>query len=97
MLKIKKIFGIFTLTSILLASTFSMVKAETLTLDNNNWNPQTKKKLETLLSENSGKGKKVIFDFDNTVVSRDIGEATFAWLVKNNKFSASELNPFPGF
>lgn len=49
-----------------------------------NWNPQSRLKINKLLKNNAFKNKKVIFDFDNTTVSRDIGEATFAYLVKNN-------------
>lgn len=49
-----------------------------------NWNPEARKKINKLIKDNAFKHKKVIFDFDNTTVSRDIGEATFAYLVKNN-------------
>lgn len=52
-------------------------------LETGNWNHQTRIKINKLLKTNAFKHKKVIFDFDNTTVSRDIGEATFAYLVKN--------------
>lgn len=49
------------------------------------WLPETRKKLIELIDKNRNSGKKVIFDFDNTVICRDIGEATFAQLVKTDK------------
>ena len=34
-------------------------------LQEGNWNPQTKQRLEKLLSENAGQNKKVVFDFNS--------------------------------
>lgn len=59
-------------------------------LETYNWNEKTRVNLNKLILENSFKNKKVIFDFDNTTVSRDIGEATFAYLLKNNKIAINE-------
>lgn len=67
-------------------------------LEKYNWNNETRVKLEKILNENSQKNKKVIFDFDNTVISRDIGEATFAYLLKNNMIDKEKIRAFsPSF
>ncbi len=55
-----------------------------VTLPQGNWMPTIKSRLENLIQENKNKSKIVIFDFDNTMVSRDIGEATFATLAIEN-------------
>jgi hypothetical protein len=47
------------------------------------WEPQTRKALQDLISRGSGKELPVVFDFDNTIVSGDIGEATLAVLVRD--------------
>ncbi len=72
------------------------VSANQINLINANWNLKTKQNLEKLLTKNAGKGKKVIFDFDNTTVSRDIGDATFAQLVKDGQINPEnfkEISP----
>ncbi len=43
-----------------------------------NWNPAVKARLEKLIAANAGQGKICVFDFDNTTICRDIGEATMA-------------------
>jgi len=45
-----------------------------------NWNPEVKARLEKLIAANANQGKICIFDFDNTTLCRDIGEATMAAL-----------------
>ena len=45
-----------------------------------NWNPEVKVRLEKLIAANAGQGKICVFDFDNTTICRDIGEATMAAL-----------------
>ncbi len=52
-----------------------------------NWNPAVKAKLETIITENAFQGKKAVFDFDNTTICRDIGEATFAAMVEAGKLT----------
>jgi len=46
------------------------------------WNPQTRAALERLIRQGAGKNLPVVFDFDNTLVCGDIGEATLAVLAK---------------
>lgn len=58
--------------------------------DGGNWDPQTKASLEKLLNKNSFKNKLVILDFDGTTVSRDIGDATFGYLVGEKKLKINE-------
>ena len=45
-----------------------------------NWNPEVKAGLEKFIAANAGQGKICVFDFDNTTICRDIGEATMAAL-----------------
>ena len=40
-----------------------------------------KEKLKTIIAKGSGKGYTAVFDFDNTILCRDIGEATFAVMI----------------
>jgi len=46
----------------------------------NNWSIGNRHKLSEIISENANMGKSAIFDFDNTTLCRDIGEATMAQL-----------------
>ncbi len=54
------------------------------------WAPEVRTRLEQLLRRGAGKGWPVVFDFDNTIVCGDIGEATLAVL-------ARERPDHPGF
>ncbi|MHC4504630.1 MAG: HAD family hydrolase, partial [Planctomycetota bacterium] len=54
----------------------------TVKLRPGNWVPSVRAELEALIARNAGKGRKVVFDFDNTLICRDIGEATFAAMVE---------------
>ena len=47
------------------------------------WLPAVRERLEALLRNGSGQGLPVVFDFDNTIVCGDIGEATLAMLVRD--------------
>lgn len=55
------------------------VLAAEITL-NGNWAPEVKTRLEAKIAANAGQGKVCVFDFDNTTICRDIGEATMAAL-----------------
>jgi hypothetical protein len=46
------------------------------------WTEGTKSALERLVREGAGKGLPAVFDFDNTIVCGDIGEATLALLAR---------------
>lgn len=72
-----------------LAFPLGSAQAATFQLEPGNWNPAVRSQLENLLGSHSWQGKKVVLDFDNTLVSRDIGEATFAQLLISNKIKRS--------
>jgi phosphoserine phosphatase len=91
---IKKIIGSFTVSLLVLPFFNMQVMANPFRLIEGNWNLKTRQRLEKLLNDNANKGKKVVFDFDNTMVSRDMGDATFAWLVKENKINKSSIKAF---
>lgn len=90
---INKIFKLV-ISSIIISSFMAVPSfAGGIHLISGNWNPETKAKLEKLLNTNANKGKKVVFDFDNTTVSRDIGDGTFAWMIKNKMINTAEIKP----
>ena len=62
---------------IALFSTLALAGSVTL---KGNWNPEVKARLEKLIAANAGQNKICVFDFDNTTLCRDIGEATMAAL-----------------
>ena len=47
------------------------------------WTPEVRDSLERLIQRGAGQGLPVVFDFDNTIVCGDIGEATMAVLARN--------------
>lgn len=49
------------------------------------WTPEVRAWLEALIQRGAGRGLPVAFDFDNTLVCGDIGEATLALLVKQHR------------
>jgi hypothetical protein len=57
------------------------------------WNKQTRLGLEKLIRRGAGQGLPVVFDFDNTIICGDIGEATLAVLVRDRILSAAKLSP----
>jgi len=67
------------LTGLMLCLFATTVLAQPITLQGN-WNPAVKARLEKLIAANAGQGKICVFDFDNTTLCRDIGEATMAAL-----------------
>lgn len=56
-----------------------------------NWNPHVKARLESLIAGNAGKGKIAVFDFDNTMICRDIGESSFAAMVEKGVLTAGNI------
>jgi len=64
------------------------------------WSPAIRARLTALIDQGAGKRLPVVFDFDNTLVCGDIGEATLAMLTREQKLTpnalpASLLPPFP--
>ncbi|MCU0843736.1 MAG: hypothetical protein MUC76_02285 [Spirochaetes bacterium] len=58
-----------------------------MVLTEKGWSERTRSGLERLIESGSGKNLPVVFDFDNTIVCGDIGEATLAMLAKEGGIS----------
>ena len=52
------------------------------------WAPEARERLERLIRAGRGWGLPVVFDFDNTIVCGDIGEATLAILVRRGSITS---------
>jgi phosphoserine phosphatase len=57
----------------------------------NGWYSGAKTDLEDLINANADKGEIAIFDFDNTILCRDIGEALFDQLIDENKIKIDNI------
>ena len=55
------------------------------------WNPKTRRALERLIDRGAGKNLPVVFDFDNTLVCGDVGEATLAVLIRDGIVKPAKL------
>jgi phosphoserine phosphatase len=55
------------------------------------WSERTRAGLERLIESGAGKGHAAVFDFDNTIVCGDIGEATFALLAKEKLIKKDDI------
>ena len=55
------------------------------------WNPKTRRALERLIDRGAGKNLPVVFDFDNTLVCGDVGEATLAVLIRDGTVKPAKL------
>lgn len=55
------------------------------------WAPATRAWLEERIRCGAGRGWPVAFDFDNTLVCGDVGEATLAWLVRHRRLRAETV------
>ena len=60
-------------------------------LESPGWAAPVKQWLENLILAGSGKGLPVVFDFDNTIVCGDIGEATLAMLIRDGVLKFHQL------
>jgi phosphoserine phosphatase len=60
-------------------------RANAALLTDPGWAPATRAWLEERIRRGAGRGWPVAFDFDNTLVCGDVGEATLAWLVKHRR------------
>jgi hypothetical protein len=56
------------------------------------WNEETRRALEGIINEGAGQQLPVAFDFDNTIVCGDIGEATLAVLARSGVLTPAKLN-----
>ncbi len=69
----------------------STSKTPAIELQSPGWTPGARSALQRLIRNGSGKGLPVVFDFDNTIVSGDIGEAVLAQLVKSGRLQISAI------
>ena len=56
------------------------------------WNDQARRSLEKLIERGAGQGLPVVFDFDNTLISGDVGEATLAILAAEGRLTPANLS-----
>lgn len=66
-------------------------KKTKISLESLNWSVDNKYKLEEILNKNVFKNKKVILDFDNTIISRDLGEYSFLKLIEYNLINIDKV------
>jgi hypothetical protein len=57
------------------------------------WTAPVRDALEALIRRGSGRGLPVTFDFDNTILGGDIGEATMAILTRNGLLNPARIPP----
>src|SRR5688572_19285610 len=62
-----------------------------LELESRGWNPAVRAHLQRLITKNAGRNLPVVFDFDNTIVCGDIGEATLAILARSGKLDPKRV------
>jgi hypothetical protein len=55
------------------------------------WSPSVRRRLNQLIRDGSGRGLAVAFDFDNTLVCGDVGEATLAVLVRERQLRPARM------
>jgi hypothetical protein len=56
------------------------------------WNDRARRLLQQLIERGAGKGLPVVFDFDNTVISGDVGEAVLAILAAEGRLTPASLS-----
>ncbi len=54
------------------------------------WLPRVRVRLEEIVRAHAHRGRAVVFDFDNTLICRDLGDATLATLAAGDLFTRSE-------
>ncbi|MFN8369436.1 MAG: hypothetical protein U0T83_02290 [Bacteriovoracaceae bacterium] len=55
------------------------------------WNEATRAKLSKIIKEGKNQNNFAVFDFDNTVICRDIGEATAAYMIRENILTRNNI------
>lgn len=58
-------------------------KPDATQLITGNWAPATRARIQAVIDENAGKGRYVVFDFDNTSVIFDVQEALLVYQTEN--------------
>jgi len=67
------------------------MRAASWKLQEPGWTDRVRNRLETLIRQGAGNGLPVVFDFDNTIVCGDIGEATLAVLARSGLLDLKKL------
>ncbi|BBM87907.1 haloacid dehalogenase-like hydrolase [Candidatus Uabimicrobium amorphum] len=82
------------ITLLLCFFTINIYADKAVSLEPHSWCPVVKEQLEKLIADNAHKNKKVVFDFDNTMICRDIGEAMFVTMAMDQKLQLHrDLHP----
>ncbi len=55
------------------------------------WTPHARRCIQTIIDEGAGKGHLALFDFDNTILCRDIGDATLSVLVRDGLITPDSI------
>ena len=76
------------------------LRAASWKLQEPGWTDRVRNRLEALIKQGAGRGLPVVFDFDNTIVCGDIGEATLGgasalWTSYARKIARELLPPLP--
>ena len=56
------------------------------------WNDKARRSLQRLIERGAGQGLPVVFDFDNTIISGDVGEATLAILGAEGRLTPANVS-----
>src|SRR5690242_8987817 len=56
------------------------------------WNGQARHSLQQLIERGAGQGLPVVFDFDNTIISGDVGEAVLAILGAEGRLTPANVS-----
>ena len=75
------------------------MKRNPIKLHSRGWNEPTRRALEKLIRRGAGQDLPVVFDFDNTIICGDIGEATLAVLTRDGWLQPARIpeNISPSF
>lgn len=81
------------------AKTRHRVQPASWKLQEPGWTDGVRSRLERLIKQGAGRGLPVVFDFDNTIVCGDIGEATLAVLARSGRLPIEKFPAsfFPSF
>jgi len=68
------------------------MKGNAVKLHSPGWSERTRRALEKLIQRGAGQGLPVVFDFDNTIICGDIGEATLAILARERLLQTARVS-----
>ena len=59
------------------------------------WSDRSRRSLQELIGRGAGQGLPVVFDFDNTIIRGDVGEAVLTWLAAEDRLKLDNLTQGP--